>query len=84
MSYTKEVTLWCEATDCSEWLTLNNYESRGGNVAKARVYARRAHWTLVGGRDYCKRHSTFVAKIAPDPIFDGPAIALTDIRRAAW
>ena len=83
MSYTKEVTLWCEAENCSEWLTLNNYESKGGHVGQARIYARRARWTYVDGKDYCKIHSTFVAKITPDPIFDGPSIDIHDLRKAA-
>lgn len=82
MSYTKEVTLWCEADGCHEWLQLNNYESRGGNVAQARVYARRAHWTHVEGKDYCKAHSAFVPKITPDPIFDGPSIDIRAIQEA--
>jgi hypothetical protein len=37
MSYTKEVTLWCDAAECQEWTQLNNHESKGGKVAAARI-----------------------------------------------
>jgi hypothetical protein len=80
MSYTKEVTLWCDADDCQEWAQLNHHESNGGKVAAARISARRARWTTVGGKDYCQKHSTFIAKVAHDPLFDGPSVSLVELR----
>lgn len=76
VSVTREITLWCDQEGCSEWIGLNNYESNGGNVAAARISARRGRWTNVGDKDFCKQHSTFVAKIIPVPLFDGPSISV--------
>ena len=81
MSYTKEVTLWCDAPDCQEWVQLNNYESKGGSVSAARIYARARRWTSVGNKDYCKQHSSFVAPVVHDPFFDGPVVTLEELRK---
>ena len=80
MSYTREVTLWCDDEDCAEWVQLNNHESKRGTIAAARIAARVNGWTFAGGRDHCRKHSTFVAKIIPDPVYDGPTITLAELR----
>jgi len=85
MTYTKEITLWCEhagvgGDDCQEWVTLNNYESRGGKVDAARLWARRDRWTYVDGKDLCPKHSTIRQKAPDDPIFDGPGVTLQDVQ----
>ena len=81
MSYTKEITLWCDAKDCQEWIQLNDYESKQGKVAEARIHARTQRWTSVGNKDYCRKHSTFVAPIVHDALFDGPTISLEELRK---
>lgn len=80
MSYTKEVTLWCDTATCAEWISFNNHESDGGKVLAARIAARRSRWTFVDGKDYCREHSTFQAKVIPDPVFDGPGISLGKLK----
>jgi hypothetical protein len=83
VTYTKEVTLWCEADDCQEWVQLNNHESRAGTVSAARIAARREGWTFANGKDHCRKHSTVTQKIVRDPVFDGPSISLTELREQA-
>jgi hypothetical protein len=80
MTYTKEVTLWCEADDCHEWVQLNNDQSKGGSVSAARIAARVYGWTWLGGKDHCRAHSTVTQKVVPEPRFAGQTISLTELR----
>lgn len=48
MSYTKNVTMWCEGKDCAQWV-----DGESGTVAKARERARAQRWTFKDGKDYC-------------------------------
>lgn len=48
MSYTKEITIWCDEVDCLEWATYGS-----GRVDEARIDARADGWTHRNGKDFC-------------------------------
>lgn len=51
MSYTKNVTIWCDGEDCGCW-----ENGMAPNVAKARRFVQREKgWVRIGNRDFCPR-----------------------------
>ena len=51
MSFTKEITIWCDHPDCNEWIF------GGTRVTSSRKYVRRSGWVCIGGRDLCPKHA---------------------------
>jgi hypothetical protein len=61
MSYTKEVTLWCDATEqsgrqCVSWIQFAHPDA-GGSVVDARKLAQREGWDNIGEHDFCRTHN---------------------------
>lgn len=60
MSFTREITLWCDVEDCVEW-TIGEHRT----VARSRLLAERlkdewgkpAGWSYRGGKDRCPEHT---------------------------
>jgi hypothetical protein len=56
MSFTIEITLWCEGEGCAHW---EQFCERG--IRKTRKRAREAGWTRRAGKDLCKPCSSGLA-----------------------
>jgi len=51
MSYTKNVTLWCDGVECYAWIN-----GMSTTVEIARIRAQREEsWVYSKGKDYCHR-----------------------------
>lgn len=56
MSFTLEITLWCDADDCMTWIQFNYSEARG-HPRTARRLASEVGWTWNAQKgDRCKEH----------------------------
>jgi hypothetical protein len=58
VSFTLEITLWCEAEGCPEWVQYNYADARGHPRTARRLAADQSGWTW--GRekgDRCREHS---------------------------
>jgi hypothetical protein len=48
MSYTKDITVWCDY--CPEWIQPNTMDD---TIAKARKSIKREGWVFLDGKDVC-------------------------------
>lgn len=47
MSWSKNVTLWCDGDDCREFIYGGRY------VRRSRQEAKKSGWKYIDGKDYC-------------------------------
>lgn len=69
MSVTHEITLWCDADGCDEWIQFNDHESHHGKVSEARKLAKRAGWrwnVTLGDRCQYDRADNPLKRLPPD------------------
>lgn len=62
MSWTKEVTLWCDAEGCGAW-----HQESSLTVDQLRRSLRPQGWAHVEGRDLCPAHRPKAQPIPPLP-----------------
>ena len=52
MSWTKEITIWCDKDGCEEW------EQHPNTVEETRRILSRDGWEYTQEKDYCPQHSS--------------------------
>ena len=57
MSYTKEITLWCNIPECNNWKTFS-----AGRILNARKEANINGWTYKNGKDICNERNKLFKK----------------------
>lgn len=62
MTWTKEITIWCDELDCPRWR-----QEGAPSVAWLRKELEPEGWVFVGGRDLCPEHRPKGRPIPPSP-----------------
>lgn len=62
MTWTKELTIWCDAPECAAWR-----QEQARSVATLRRDLEPEGWVFLGGKDLCPAHRPKGRPIPPQP-----------------